>query len=302
MHDRPDDQTDNNHSDLTAGMRVTWVGMVVNIFLSIIKISAGVFGNSQALVADGIHSLSDLLSDLVVMLGLKWGRKGEDEDHPFGHARIETVAGLITGIILIATGIGLAYQSIDAIYQHQHSSPGYFAIIAAFVSVILKEWLYWYTVVVGHRIKSLALIGNAWHHRSDALSSVAVLIGVTGAHFSPAWGMADAYAALVVTFFVLKVGAELMWTAAKEVIDTAPDEAVMKQLIETAMSVDGVRQTHDIRARLSGGQVFAEVHIVVNPDLTVRAGHDIAATVKHRLLTEVPQMARVIVHVDPEPK
>ena len=195
MHDRPNNLMDSNQSDLTAGMRVTWVGMVVNIFLSIIKVCAGVFGNSQALIADGIHSFSDLLSDLVVMLGLKWGRKGEDKSHPFGHARIETVAGMLTGIILIATGIGLAYQSIDVIYQHQYSSPGYFAIVAALVSVILKEGLYWYTLAVGRRIKSLALIGNAWHHRSDALSSVAVLIGVTGAHISPAWGMADAYAA-----------------------------------------------------------------------------------------------------------
>lgn len=302
MHDKPNNQMDSNHTDLTAGLRVTKVGMAVNIFLSIIKVTTGVLGHSQALVADGIHSFSDLASDVVVMLGLKWGRKGEDEAHPFGHARIETVAGLLTGIILIATGIGLAYQSIDTIYQHQYSSPGYFAIVAALVSVVLKEGLYWYTVRVGRRIKSLALIGNAWHHRSDALSSVAVLIGVTGAHFSSAWGMADAYAALVVTFFVLKVGTELMWTAAKEVIDTAPDAAVMQQLTETAMSVDGVLQTHDIRARLSGGQVFAEVHIVVSPDLTVRVGHDIAATVKHRLLTEVSQLARVIVHVDPELK
>ncbi|MDH3938887.1 MAG: cation diffusion facilitator family transporter, partial [candidate division Zixibacteria bacterium] len=216
MHDRSNNQMNSNHTDLTAGMRVTWVGVVVNVFLSIIKVSAGILGRSQALIADGIHSLSDLLSDLVVMLGLKWGRKGEDEGHPFGHARIETVAGMLTGIILLATGIGLAYRSIDAIYRHEYSSPGYFAIAAALVSVLLKEGLYWYTVRVGRRIKSLALIGNAWHHRADALSSVAVLVGVTGAHFSPAWGMADAYAALVVTFFVLKVGAELMWTAAKE--------------------------------------------------------------------------------------
>ncbi len=285
-----------------AGMNVTVVGMVINVLLAGLKITAGLVGRSQALIADGIHSLSDLFSDIVVILGLRWGRKEEDDKHHFGHARIETVAGMITGIILLATGIGLAWRAIDAIYQHRISSPGFLPIIAAAISVVIKEGLFWYTVRVGRKIKSLALIGNAWHHRSDALSSIAVLVGVTGAHFSPSWGMADAYASLFVTFFIGKAGAELFWTASKEVIDTAPDQKLLDQLDHIATTVEGVHQTHDIRARLSGGQVFAEIHIVVDPDITVRAGHEIAATVKYRLLTDIPDVARVIVHVDPDPK
>ncbi len=296
-----DSNTRRNRQDLSAGLTVTRVGMLVNFALFVIKITAGWFGRSQALIADGVHSLSDLLSDVVVLLGLKWGRKEEDESHPFGHARIETIAGMFIGLVLIGTGIGLAYNSVSAIYDHTESSPGLSAIIAALISIVVKEGLYWYTVKVGRRIRSLALIANAWHHRSDALSSIAVLVGVTGAYLSPAWAMADAYAALVVTFFVVKIGAGLIWSAAKEVIDTAPDQAAMDQVKETALRVAGVRQTHDIRARLSGGQIFAEIHIVVDPDLTVRAGHEIADAVKERLLDEVAGMARIIVHVDPEP-
>jgi cation diffusion facilitator family transporter len=289
-----------NSDDLTSGLTVTGVGMLVNIVLVGLKMTAGWLARSQALIADGVHSLSDLLSDLVVLLGLKWGRKEEDKSHPFGHGRIETVAGMLTGLLLVITGVALAYRAVTAIYNHTESTPGLAAIIAAFVSIVLKEGLYWYTVRVGRRINSLALIANAWHHRTDALSSVAVLIGVTGAYLSPAWHMADAYAALVVTFFIIKVGIELMWSAAKEVIDTAPDEAALAQVKQTAMNVPGVKQTHDIRARLSGGRIFVEIHIVVDPDLTVQAGHEIADVVKNRLLTDVPGMARVIVHVDPD--
>jgi len=286
--------------ELASGLTVTQVGIVINVALVVLKVSVGWLGRSQALIADGVHSLSDLLSDLVVLLGLKWGRKEEDESHPFGHARIETVAGMLTGLILVGTGIVLAYRAVTAIYQHSESTPGLALIIAAAISIVLKEGLYWYTIKVGRRIRSLAVIANAWHHRSDAFSSVAVLIGVTGAYLSPSWHMADAYAALVVTFFIAKVGLELMWSAAKEVIDTAPDEAAVTQVRLTAMTVPGVRQTHDIRARLSGSRIFAEIHIVVDPDLTVRAGHQIADNVKERLLTEVAGMARVIVHVDPD--
>ena len=301
MEEDMDSNTSRNRQDLSAGLTVTRVGMLVNLALFVIKITAGWFGRSQALIADGVHSLSDLLSDVVVLLGLKWGRKEEDESHPFGHARIETIAGMFIGLVLIGTGVGLAYSSVSAISNRVESSPGLTAIIAALISIGLKEGLYWYTVKVGRRIKSLALIANAWHHRSDALSSIAVLVGVTAAYLSPAWAMADAYAALVVTFFVVKIGAGLIWSAAKEVIDTAPDQAAMDQVKETALRVPGVRQTHDIRARLSGGRIFAEIHIVVDPDLTVRAGHEIADAVKQSLLDNVAGMARIIVHVDPEP-
>ena len=295
-------QAQRDQSELRQGMRVTWVGIGANIVLVIVKIIAGLMGRSQALVADGVHSLSDLFSDFVVLLGLRLGRKEEDEDHPFGHARIETISSMLVGATLIVVAAGIAYSAFTSIYEHEQSTPGLLAILVAAASILIKEGLYWYTLKVGRKIKSLALIGNAWHHRSDAFTSVAVLIGVTAAYINPAWHLADAYAALVVTVFIFHVGIKLAWGALKQVVDTAPDREILDQLTETAASVEGVWEVHDLRARYSGTQIFVEVHIVVDPELTVREGHRIAATVKYRLVTDFADVTRVITHVDPETK
>lgn len=293
---------DSHSTALAAGLRVTWVGAVVNVSLVVFKLWAGLLSGSQALVADGVHSLSDLFSDVVVLFGLKWGRASEDADHPYGHARIETISGMIVGLVLILVGLWIAYQAIASIYLHQVARPSLLAIWAAAVSVVLKEALYWYTVVVGRRIKSVAVIANAWHHRSDAFSSVAVLVGVGATYLNPNWHLADSIAALAVIYFVVKMGGKLTWAAFKELADTAPDRDVLMNLRRHAEGFEGVRQVHDLRARYSGSQIFVEIHIVVDPDLTVRAGHEIARTVKASLLNEFADVTRVIVHVDPEPK
>ncbi len=299
--DRPVN-THTHDQDVAAGMKVTVVGSVVNLLLVIFKLVAGFAANSQALIADGVHSVSDLFSDFVVALGLKWGRKSEDIDHPYGHARIETASSMIVGIFLIAVGLGIAYNAIESIYRHNVATPGQFAIWAAAASILLKEGMYWWTVIIGRRLQSMALIGNAWHHRTDALSSVAVLIGVIAAYVNPDWYLADAIAALVVTLFILKVGARLVWDALRELSDTAPDQDVLIAMAQTARNVAGVRQVHDLRARHSGSQIFVELHIVVDPSITVKQGHDIASGVKWKLLDNYADVTRVIVHVDPEPK
>lgn len=288
--------------ELSSGLVVTWVGLVLNVLLVAGKIMAGLAARSQALVADGIHSMSDLFTDIIVLIGLKFGRKGEDENHPFGHARIETIASMLVGATLFVVGLGIAYNAVTSIYDHRVAKPGLLAIVVAMVSIVLKEAMYWYTLSVGKKIKSLAVIGNAWHHRSDALSSVAVLLGVTAAYIDPSWHLADAYAALVVTFFICKVGFSMSWEALKQVVDTAPSKKVLDQLVEIASQIDGVLEVHDVRARYSGSQIFVEMHIVVNPNLSVRDGHRIAATAEARLINEVSDVSRVIVHVDPEPK
>jgi cation diffusion facilitator family transporter len=285
-----------------AGIRATWIGSIVNLFLAVFKTWVGFLSRSQALVADGVHSLSDLFSDVIVILGLRWGRKSEDEDHPFGHARIETISSMVVGVVLIAVGLGLAQSAVDALGSGERPAPSLLAIWAAAASIVLKEGMYWYTVVVGRRLRSPALIGNAWHHRSDALSSVAVLAGVGAGYADPAWSRADAYAALLVTFFILRVGVNLTWAAFKELSDTAPAPAEVEAIAGKAREVEGVRQVHDIRARYSGPQIFVEVHIVVDPELTVRQGHEIARAVKWRLLDDQSDVTRVIVHVDPDTK
>ena len=284
------------------GVRVTLVGTAVNIFLVILKLWGGFVSGSQALIADGIDSISDLFSNFVVILGLKWGQKQEDENHPYGHARIETISGMVVGIVLLLVGLGIAANAISSIYHHRVSRPGILAIWAAAISIILKEGLYWYTIVIGRRLKSLALIAMALNYRTDAFSTVAVLIGVGATYLKPAWHLADSYAALVVTFFVIRVSLRLVHSALRELSDTAPKKEVVIQLTNEAIQILGVRQVHDLRARYSGPQIFVELHIVVDPSITVRQGHAIAREVRHRLLNEFTDVTRVIVHVDPELK
>jgi len=287
-------------SGLAGGLKVTWIGFAANLLLIGIKIVGGIFGRSQALLADAAHSGSDLFSDLVVIFGLKMGRKAADEDHPYGHGRIETLAGLFVGFLLLLIGIWIGYEALQAIYQHRSSTPNLLAVIVAAFSIIVKEVLYWYTIVVGRRIHSPALIANAWHHRSDAFSSVAVLIGVGAAWISPDWHLADAIAALVVAFFLLKVSASLSWTAFKELIDTVPEKGVIDRIRTCASRTKGVRDVHDIRARRSGPNVLIELHVVVDRNITVLQGHAIAKDVERCILGDIPGAAKVTIHVDPD--
>ena len=285
-----------------SGLQVTFVGAAVNIGLTALKFWGGVVGQSQALIADAVHSISDLLTDAVVIFGLRWGHKEADENHHFGHARIETFAGLVVGLALVLVGAFLVYHAVHTITEHRLSQPTAVAVLVAAASIILKETLFWYTVGVGRRLRSSSLVANAWHHRSDALSSVAVLLGVGAGVIDPNWRIADAYAAIVVAVLVAKVGIDIGWRAVREVVDTAPDREVMSRLTELALSVEGVREVHDVRARHSGPQILAEMHVVVDPDLTVREGHSIAKTVELLLREKIADLTSVIIHVDPDPK
>ena len=283
-----------------AGRTVTLVGVLVNAFLILFKFFAGIFGHSQALIADAVHSISDLFTDFVVLLGLRIGRKIPDERHHFGHARIETLASAIVGLTLIATALYLGIKASWNIYHHIEYHPTWLALFGAGVSIALKEALYHYTIHIGRRIKSSAIVANAWHHRSDALSSVAVLLGVVGAHLKPSWHILDSYAALCVSFFIIKVGLEILWGALREFTDTAPQPEILTKIRQCTLSVDGVIDMHDLRARTSGGLYQMELHIVVDGRLTVTEGHRIAKAVESCLAEEVADLDRIIVHVDPE--
>jgi cation diffusion facilitator family transporter len=170
------------------------------------------------------------------------------------------------------------------------------------MAIIIKEAMYWYTLIIGKRIKSMALIGNAWHHRTDAMSSIAVLVGILAAFINPKWGLGDIFAALFVTYFIFKVGGRLLWSGLKEIIDTAPDKEVINQIYQFASTSPGVREIHDIRARYFGGQILVELHVVVDPTLSVFEGHEIAAAVKYTVMNCVDDVARVIIHIDPDIK
>jgi cation diffusion facilitator family transporter len=285
-----------------AGRSVTLVGALVNVFLILFKLLAGIFGQSQALIADAVHSISDLFTDFVVLFGLKIGRKAPDEKHHFGHARIETLASAIVGVALIATALYLGVKASWNIYRHTEYHPTWLALVGAAASIAVKEALYRYTIHIGRRIKSLAVVANAWHHRSDALSSVAVLLGVAGARIRPSWHVLDSYAALCVSFFIIKVGLEILWGALREFIDTAPQPQILSKITECTLSVDGVIAMHDLRARTSGGLHQIELHIVVDGRLSVTEGHRIAKSVESCLMEEVADLDQIIVHVDPAMK
>jgi cation diffusion facilitator family transporter len=282
------------------GYRVTIVGAIVNAVLIACKLWGGLVSGSQALIADSIHSLSDLASDFVVVLGLRYGRKGEDENHPFGHGRIETLASMFVGVVLVGAGAGMAIAAARELASGPARSPGAAAVIVAAVSIVAKELLFHYTRMVGRRIESSALMSNAWHHRSDALSSVAVLAGVVGARINGEWAALDSVAAVLVAVLIIKVGGEFIFSAIKEFIDTAPDAVTVRTIASCAEGVPGVLQIHDLRARTSGGKVFVEIHITVDGDITVREGHSVAKEVERCLIDLVPSCSKAIVHVDPK--
>ena len=282
-----------------AGRKATLLGLFVNAFLILLKFFAGIFGGSQALIADAVHSISDLFTDAVVLLGIKIGRKPPDKEHHFGHARIETLASAIVGLALIGTAVYLGIDAALNIHQHTEYHPTGIALIGAGVSIALKEALYRYTVLIGRRIKSQLIVANAWHHRSDALSSVAVLLGVAGTLINPAWHILDALAALIVSFFIIKVGFDILRKTLREFTDTAPRPEIIEKLMQLSRAVDGVMNAHDLRVRTSGGFYQAEIHIVVDGQLTVVQGHRIAKTVERCLSEEMDELDRVIVHVDP---
>jgi len=281
------------------GGKITWIGVAANALLIVVKFVAGVLGHSQALIADAVHSVSDFFTDAVVLFGLRYGRKPPDADHHFGHARIETMASAVVGFSLILVAFFLGYRSIVNVFIHAENYPTYLALAGAVVSIVVKEVLYQYTVIVGKKISSQAVIANAWHHRSDALSSVAVLIGVGGAMINPKWHMLDAYAALVVSFFVAKVGMEILWNALREMTDTAPGQKFQERIMNCIISVPDILSVHDLKVRSIGGTYFIQVHIVVDKNMSVEKSHKIINEARGCIYREIEGIGEIIVHVDP---
>ena len=282
-----------------AGERATWVGAGANVFLIVAKGLAGSWGNSRALVADAIHSLSDLVTDAIVLAGLRVGSKGPDADHHFGHARIETLASAAVGVSLILVAGFLGYRSARDVYLHVEQHPNWLAVVGAAVSLIVKEALYHYTVRVGRRIRSPAVVANAWHHRSDAFSSVAVLIGVITAQVRPSWFIVDAVAALLVAVLIANVAISVLLDALREMTDRAPPSEVLAQIREKIFEVEGVQGVHDLKVRSSGGLYQVQVRVVVDSALTVVEGHRVAEAVERGLRSRIEEVAEAIVHVDP---
>lgn len=282
-----------------AKRRVTLIGAVVNLLLSAGKILGGIAGQSQALVADGVHSLSDLVSDALVLFASHWGSLEADQNHPYGHARIETLATLGVGLVLLAVGAGFLVDSIGRLLDPRRLlSPGWLAFGIALASVLVKEGLYHYTARVARRTESALLHANAWHHRSDALSSVVVIVGIGGVLAGLPW--LDAVAAAVVGIMLGGVGLKLLGGAATELVDTGLSARELRALAATINAVDGVRGHDRLRSRRMGGRIFVDMRIEVDARLTVSEAQGIATQVRRRVVDQLPGNADVVVSLRAE--
>jgi cation diffusion facilitator family transporter len=277
--------------------RVTLVGAAVNCLLAALQITFGLLGKSQALFADGLHTLSDLSTDFIVLYAAKRAAKEADEDHPYGHGRIETLASMLLGAILAAVGIGIGMRGIESIYHPQQSNPEAITIFFAFIAIVAKESLYHYTLRAARAVHSTLLESNAWHHRSDALSSIVVVVGITAQVLGVPY--MDALAAIIVGAMILLMGFRLGRKALYELIDTGLDLNLVND-VRAAMQADAsVVGIHNLRTRSMGGQGYIDAHIEVDSDLTVSEAHYIAHKIEHRVKHQFPKISDVQIHIDP---
>lgn len=279
--------------------RVTLVGAVLNVLLSVAKVVFGVIGQSQALIADGVHSLSDLVSDIMVLVAAKHGSREASDHYPYGHARIETAATLGIGALLMLVAGWLLVDAVTRLFEVERLlHPGWLALVVAAVSVVSKEALYHYTMVVARRYRSNMLRANAWHHRSDAASSVIVIVGVAGSMAGLFY--LDAVAAALVALMVAKVGWDLAWHSLRELVDAGLGVDRVEAIRRRILAVDGVHELHMLRTRRMGPDALVDVHILVDPKCSVSEGHQISATVRSELMRTFEDIADVMVHIDPE--
>ncbi|MES2998611.1 MAG: cation diffusion facilitator family transporter [Pseudomonadota bacterium] len=275
-----------------------WGGLK-NVFLAAFKIIFGITGHSHALLADGIHSLSDLLIDSIVIIASKFGSKAADEDHPYGHGRIETAATVFLAFLLALAAFGII---IDAgfilVALHVKLTPSHYVLWIAIASIILNEWLYYWTRRIAKQTKSKLLMTNAWHHRSDSASSFAVALGVAGAWLG--FPKLDALAAVVVGLMILKIAWDFGWHSIRELVDTVPNIEKTKEIKQFIKKIPGVEAIHQLRMRSIAGSIFCDVHVLVDPTLSVSEGHYIGQEVESRLAAEFPDITDVIVHIDTE--
>jgi len=277
---------------------ITYLGMAVNVFLSAIKIVIGFFAGSLALIADGFHSLSDLATDAAVLLGLRLGSKAPDQSHPYGHGRAETFSGVLIALVLILVGGVMMYYATKAIVGEEVTTPRLAVLIAAILSIASKEWLYRVTQKAAIQSHSAALYANAWHHRSDALSSVAVVIGFISLEFG--FGHGDQVAAIAVGLMIIWVGIKIIGDSLRELTEGAVDAGTIENIRDIISSNSSIRQWHRLRSRTVGREVFLDLHILVDPDLNIAAAHEIAESLENALHEQITRPVNITVHIEPD--
>ncbi|MGQ9677771.1 MAG: cation diffusion facilitator family transporter [bacterium] len=283
--------------------QVTILGIVINLLLAASKISSGIIANSSAIIADGLHSISDLASDIAVLWGIRAAKQPPDHDHHYGHFRYETLVAFIVGILLIGAALFIAYESIINISQRHTALHNWLPLYIALASIVLKELLYWLTRAVGKKYHNQAILANAWHHRSDALSSIAAALGIAGSLIGGEnWYFLDHLTAVLLASLLIFIGIRILRQSFNKLSDRAPDPQTLQKLHQTLAAIPGVKRFHSFRARSagSGNKIEMDVHLIVDPAISVQAGHEIATNAEQQIKLINPDVISVIIHIEPE--
>ena len=280
--------------------RVSVQTIIANLILSVFKLIIGFIGNSSAMISDAIHSASDVFSTIVVMIGIKMAAKESDKEHPYGHEKMECVAAIVLAIVLFITGLGIGVEAFRTIFSGNSENleiPGILALIAAVISILVKEGMYWYTRYFARKINSGALMADAWHHRSDALSSVGALVGIFGARHG--FVVMDSAASLVIFVFIAKAAYDIFMDAIDKMIDRSCDENTQKQIYECILETENVLGIDLLQTRIFGNKIYVDAEIEVDGDVTLNEAHDISELVHQRIEEKFDMVKHIMVHVNP---
>ncbi|MCI8318031.1 MAG: cation transporter [Lachnospiraceae bacterium] len=281
-------------------MRVSKISIVVNVLLSAGKLAAGILASSGAMLSDAVHSASDVFSTIIVMIGIRMSGKAADREHPYGHERMECVAAILLAVVLALTGFKIGASGLEKISSGNYGElavPGILALVAAVVSVLVKEWMYWYTRFYAKKIKSPALMADAWHHRSDSLSSIGAFIGILGARLG--FQVMDPAASVVICLFILKAAYDIFKDAIDKMLDTACDPSLEKELREFVLIQSGVQGIDLLRTRTFGSRIYVDVDIRADGSMSLREAHGIAEHVHDEIEGQFEQVKHIMVHVNP---
>lgn len=283
-------------------MKVSIVSVIWNLLLSAGKLFAGIFANSGAMISDAVHSASDVFSTIIVMIGVKISGKDSDNDHPYGHERLECVAAIILATVLAATGIDIGYGAVVKIMAGDYNveMPGILALVAAVVSILVKELMFWYTRYYAKQIDSSALMADAWHHRSDSLSSIGALIGIIGARLG--FGIMEPLASVVICIFIEKAAYDIFMDAVNKMVDKSCDDETMEKIKACAMNIPGVENIDLLRTRVFGNKIYVDMEIAADGNKTLDETHAVAERVHDAIEQEFPKVKHIMVHVNPAKK
>ena len=293
--------TDNVSTENALAMKVSGVSIAVNLLLSVFKLIAGILAHSGAMISDAVHSASDVGSTFIVMIGVTLSGKKSDKEHQYGHERMECVSSIILSGLLLATGLGIGLGGVENIVKSSHGEalviPGMLALVAAVVSIVVKEWMFWYTRGAAKKINSGALMADAWHHRSDAMSSIGAFVGIFGARMG--FPILDPLASVVICLLIVKASVDIFRDAIDKMVDRSCDEKTEKEMRETILKVNGVKRIDLLQTRLFGSKMYVDIEIAADGAQTLDAAHEIAEKVHHAIEETFTEVKHCMVHVNP---